>query len=113
MGYGSRYVGSTRFSELYQIAFGHADNDADESDLSQDEEGVKSGHVEGSHSPFGLIYQIAKDTGWSVEYILKLPYVTLVLMMADAPRYVSGKKKDEPIRITSKEQLFGALGKNG
>lgn len=69
--------------------------------------------MEGSHSPFGLIYQIAKDTGWSVEYILGLPYVTLVLMMADAPRYVSGKKRDGPVRITSKEQLFGVLGKKG
>lgn len=34
----------------------------------------------------------------------------LIMMMADAPRYVSGKK-DEPVRITSKEQLFGVLGK--
>lgn len=63
------------------------------------------------HSPFGFIYQIAKDTGWSVEYILGLPYPTLVMMLADAPRYVSGKEADKAIRITSKEQLFGIFGK--
>lgn len=53
-----------------------------------------------------MIYQIAKDTGWSVEYILRLPYPLLVMMLSDAPRYVSASK-EEPIRITSKEQLMG------
>lgn len=62
--------------------------------------------MEGSHSPFGLIYQIAKDTGWSVEYILRLPYPLLVMMLSDAPRYV-GAAKEQPVRITSKEQLMG------
>lgn len=95
--------------QLYQIDCGGQDNDTE--GLSQDGKGVK-GHVEGSHSPFGLIYQIAKDTGWSIEYIKKIPYSTLVMMLSDAPRYVS-KKEDEPIRITSKEQLFGVLGKKG
>ena len=84
--------------------------DEAEDDLSQDGKGVK-GHIEGSHSPFGLIYQIAKDTGWSIEYVMKIPYSTLTMMLADAPRYV--RKKDKPIRITSKEQLFGVFGKKG
>ncbi len=77
--------------------------------LSQEEEGVK-GHYEGSHSPFGLIYQIARDTGWPVEYILNLPHATLVMMLADAPRYISGESKEKEIKITSKEQLMNVLG---
>ncbi|OUP20452.1 hypothetical protein B5F32_05870 [Parabacteroides distasonis] len=55
-----------------------------------------------------MIYQIAKDTGWSIEYIMRLPYPTLIMMLSDAPRYVNGHK-DKPVRITSKEQLFGLL----
>lgn len=99
--------------QYYQVDVGHADDEAaDDNDLSHDGKGVKSGHVEGSHSPFGLIYQIAKDTGWSVEYINRLPYAMLVMMLADAPRYVNAEK-EKPIRISSKEQLFGAFsGKN-
>jgi hypothetical protein len=92
--------------QLYQIHVGDEDYDST-NDLSQDEKGVK-GYVETPHSPFGLIYQIAKDTGWSIEYIMRLPYPTLIMMLSDAPRYVSGHK-DKPVRITSKEQLFGLL----
>lgn len=51
--------------------------------------------MEGSHSLFGLIWQIAGATGWSVRYILwKLPYPVLLLMAADAPRYVNSKRKN-------------------
>ena len=99
----------TRFYQYYQVNVGN-ENDETEDDLSRDGEGVKS-TIEGSHSLFGLIYQVAKDTGWSIEYIMKIPYATLTMMLADAPRYV--RKKDKPIRITSKEQLFGVLGKKG
>ncbi|MCE9106564.1 hypothetical protein [Bacteroides pyogenes] len=51
--------------------------------------------MEGSHSPFGFIWQIASATGWSVHYILwELPYPTLLLMLSDAPRWVkSGRNK--------------------
>ena len=54
--------------------------------------------MEGSHSPFGLIWQIASQTGWSLRHILwRVPYSTLLMMMSDAPHYVSAedqKKKD-------------------
>jgi hypothetical protein len=56
--------------------------------------------MEGSHSPFGFIYQIASATGWSIHHILwKIPYPTLLLMMSDAPHYVSAdemKKENTP-----------------
>lgn len=48
---------------------------------------------EGSHSPFGFVWQIASATGWSVDYILNgVNYQTLIMMLNDAPRYVH---KDE------------------
>ncbi|MDR2968293.1 MAG: hypothetical protein LBV32_01660 [Tannerellaceae bacterium] len=96
--------------QYYQVDNRSADDDAeDDVGLSHDEEGVK-GHYEGSHSPFGLIYQIARDTGWPVEYILNLPHAALVMMLADTPRYVSGKSKEREVKITSKEQLINVLG---
>lgn len=49
---------------------------------------------EPSHSPFGFVWQIAAATGWSVGYILEgVNYQTLIMMLADAPRYV--RKKDD------------------
>lgn len=96
--------------QYYQVDNGSEDDDAEDESLSHDEEGVK-GHYEGSHSPFGLIYQIARDTGWPVEYILNLPHATLVMMLADAPRYVSDSKKEKEIVIHSKEQLMDVLGR--
>lgn len=49
--------------------------------------------MEGSHSLFGFVWQIASATGWSVDYILNgVNYQTLIMMVSDAPRYLS---KDE------------------
>lgn len=50
--------------------------------------------MEPAHSPFGLIGQIARDTGWSVNYIKRgVNYPTLMLMWQDFPRHVEGRKK--------------------
>jgi len=51
---------------------------------------LKEGELkfEGSHSPFGFVWQIASETGWSVDYILwKVPVQALLMMTADAPHY--------------------------
>lgn len=43
---------------------------------------------EGSHSPFGFVWQVVNATGWSVDYILHgVNYQTLIMMLNDAPRY--------------------------
>lgn len=48
---------------------------------------------EKSHSPFGFVWQIAAATGWSTGYILEgVNYQTLIMMLADAPRYVRKRK---------------------
>ncbi|MFV0403642.1 MAG: hypothetical protein ACK5KV_06800 [Bacteroides graminisolvens] len=50
--------------------------------------------MEPSHSPFGLVGQIARDTGWPVKYILrKVNYPMLILMWSDVPHYVQGRNK--------------------
>lgn len=53
---------------------------------------LKGGYYEPPHSPFGLIGQIARDTGWSIRQILDTPYITIMLMMADTPEYIDEKK---------------------
>lgn len=57
--------------------------------------------MDGPHSPFGLIWQIASATGWTPHYILwHVPYPMLILMAADAPRYVDA---DEAKRINNRK----------
>jgi hypothetical protein len=87
------------FQEYYQLRSGSEPDKATVEPLKKRE--LKTGHTEGSHSPFGLIWQIASATGWSVHHILwKIPYSTLMLMMNDAPHYVSAddlKKQNKKI----------------
>lgn len=60
--------------------------------LSQRKKGELKSRYEGSHSPFGFVWQIASATGWSVDYIPnKVNYQTLIMMLSDAPRYVRDK----------------------
>jgi hypothetical protein len=63
--------------------------------------------MEGSHSPFGFIWQIATQTGWTVHRILwRTPYAMLMLMMSDAPRYVTA----EELKKKRKNVNGGVLG---
>ena len=40
------------------------------------------------------MWQVASATGWSVEYILNgVNYQTLIMMLSDAPRYVSNEER--------------------
>jgi hypothetical protein len=52
--------------------------------------------MEGSHSPFGFIWQVASETGWSIRHILwKAPYALLLLMMSDTPHYLRGEELEK------------------
>ena len=58
-------------------------------------EELTKGHTEPSHSLFGVVGQLATETGWSIDYILdKVNVVTLHLMMADMPHWVKPQKPD-------------------
>ena len=81
-----------KFYEYYQIS---RDDESDEAASEPTKEGELATEYEGSHSPFGLVWQIANATGWSREYILNgVNYQTLMMMLADAPRYVKKKKSN-------------------
>lgn len=69
--------------------------------------------MEGPHSPFGLVWQVATATGWSIDYILwKVPYPMLLLMAKDAPRYVSAEeqKKRQYREMMKEMQKESAVG---
>lgn len=69
------------------------------------QEELKKGHTEPSHSLFGVVGQIATETGWSIDYILdKVNVVTLQLMMADMPHWVPPKKPDLMQQIREMEE---------
>lgn len=93
-------AGDRPFYAYYQIGR------ADESDEAKAEPGsggeLKSRH-EGSHSPFGFVWQIADATGWSVRHIMYgVNYQTLIMMISDAPRYV-GRKEDKRTKTAEEE----------
>lgn len=81
------------FFEYYQISR------ADESDDAETEPGKKGelkSKWEGSHSPFGFVWQIASATGWSVDYILNsVNWQALIMMISDAPRLVDRQAEEK------------------
>jgi len=54
------------------------------------------------NSPWGTIYQIVADTGWTWHYVLwKVSRANIMLMMADRPSF---KKQEEVTKkVTGKE----------
>ena len=78
------------FYAYYQL---DSAGEPDDSETEPGKEGELRTRYEGSHSPFGFVWQIASATGWSVDYILDgVNYQTLIMMLNDAPRYVRKKQ---------------------
>lgn len=98
--------GHEGFYAYYQL---DSAGEPDDSETEPGKEGELRTRYEGSHSPFGFVWQIASATGWSVDYILDgVNYQTLILMLSDAPRYVrqkrdSGKCDSHPERSAEDE----------
>ena len=86
------------FREYYRIGGGNQQDAADDDEPTRERkrtEELKKGHTEPSHSLFGVIGQLATETGWSIGYILdKVNVVMLSLMTADMPHYVPAQKPD-------------------
>ena len=99
--------GDRVFYTYYQIS---RDDQSDETETEPKERGELKSHWEGSHSPFGFVWQIASATGWSVRYILYgVNYQTLIMMLSDAPRYVN-KKVSEKKAQTEEEEANDIVG---
>ena len=88
-----------KFYEYYQIYR------EDEDDLSDESESTREGESrsESSHSLWGLIYSLQRETGWSHNYILwEESWFNLQMKLDDAPRLISSKRKKE---IKTDEEL--------
>ena len=69
------------------------------------QEELKKGHTEPSHSLFGVVGQLATETGWSLDYILdKVNVVTLQMILADMPHWVPPQKPDMMQQIREMEE---------
>lgn len=48
------------------------------------------------HSPWGMLYQIVHETGWSLHYLLwKVSRANIMLMMADRSNFKHLKPEDQ------------------
>lgn len=89
------------FYTYYQIS---RDDESDEAETEPKKERELKSRWEGSHSPFGFVWQIASATGWSIDYILNgVNYQTLIMMLSDAPRYVDIKKEKKDNQSAEEE----------
>lgn len=78
-----RYTG---FYDYYQIGKEH---EVDRSKSGSKDEGELI--ATGMNSPFGVLFQIVKETGWTMHYILwQVSWANIMLMLADRPSF--GKK---------------------
>lgn len=99
--------GNKGFYDYYQIC---RDSESAETASEPQKERELKTKYEGSHSPFGFIWQIASATGWSIGYILnKVNYQTLIMMLSDAPRYVK-REQQEDAEITAEDEANGIIG---
>lgn len=90
LGYHDRIYRYNPFRGYYQIGTEDKPAGADEPTTEKE----LKGHMEPSHSLFGIIGQICFETGWSVDYLMNgINYVMLTMMLADSPHWVPGKEK--------------------
>ena len=100
--------GHAVFYTYYQIS---RDDESDEAETEPRKEGELKSRWEGSHSPFGFLWQIASATGWTVDYILNgVNYQTLIMMLSDAPRYVDKNDKNKKENQTAEEEANEIVG---
>jgi hypothetical protein len=90
-----RHIG---FYEYYQI--GKAD-DIDPSESGPKDQGELT--QTGMHSPWGMLFQIVKETGWSWHDVLwKTSRANIMLMMADRSHFKMIKEEDKVIKDDGK-----------
>lgn len=96
------------FYEYYQISFESDDDDDEQEEFGSGRERGVKGHMEGLHSPWGLIGQIKAERGCTHDYLLwNEAWINILMERADAPRY--SKKQKVPV-VNGAEGLKNILG---
>jgi hypothetical protein len=59
------------------------------------------------NSPFGMLYQVVKETGWTMHYILwKVSWNTIMLMLADRPSFSKAKEEVKKGNVSDLKNLI-------
>ena len=78
----------------------------------EESESAGGGELKGLHSPFGMMYLLQKETGWTDDYILwGTSWANLQMKLADAPRY--SYKKHGAKTLDGEKELMEFLEKHG
>lgn len=93
------------FYQFYQLGQ-EDDNDGEDESDGEKESG---GGLESSHSLFGVLWSLQKETGFTHHYLLwGEPWCLLMLKIADAPKYKTKKQKDK-VDTTNEDTAEKAL----
>jgi hypothetical protein len=64
-------------------------------DKESESEPAEPGELIGMNSPWGVMWNIQKETGWTDEYLLwEIPWINVRMKLADAPHYLYSKIKE-------------------
>ena len=92
---------------LWEDRIVRSDESDDDDEFGSGLKGESKSRMDGSHSLFGIIWSIQKETGWTHKYILwGESWFNIQMKLADAPKMVNGHKKE----IESDEELAEFLG---
>lgn len=97
------------FSKYYQLD--RADKSAKANAEPRKQEELTS-RYEGSHSLFGVIWQVVTSAGWTPNYILwRIPYALLMLMLKDAPHFISVDDQNTipPVKKNKTAEIFQTM----
>ena len=71
-------------------------------------EPARKWELKGGHSPFGVMYRIQKETGWTDEYLLwEIAWVNVRMKLIDEMHY--DYSKDDEKTIESEDELVEFL----
>lgn len=86
-----RFINSWRDSGFYQYYQIGAQDDVDTAESGSESSGELI--QTGLNSPWGILHQIIKETGWTLHYVLwKINRANILLMMADRSNVKSKKE---------------------
>ena len=85
--------------------------DLDDEDGESEPAGKNKGELKGGHSPFGVMFRIQKETGWTDDYLLwEITWVNVRMKLIDEIHYDYSGKDEKTIE--NDEELTAFLEEN-
>ncbi|GHV32136.1 hypothetical protein FACS1894177_07850 [Bacteroidia bacterium] len=80
-------------------------------DETNESEPEGKGELKGGHSPFGVMWRVQKETGWTDEYLLwQIPWVNVRMKLIDEIPYEYNGKSAKTIE--NEDELIEFLNEN-